>query len=295
MILALFTNLKLFGTLVLTVIFIKAAYDRYIKKSEQVDSSEYNFVKRVSLAAVTLVTIIVIFNYVVNPVGLFPTRLIPPIVATTRLDKVRMWSAYTSPPQIVVMGSSRSFTMSPSYISRVTNKTAFNASVSGGTPRDFYAFIKYSLVHNGKPDTLILGLGLEQFQNTNLTENTEAGDPLADYIDEPKADWIRIARDALSLVSFEHTQASARSLLSVFVGRPTLNYRFDPDGQGHFLQAGNVEYFVERFLSNPGDMFPEPDQKSLRTLGRIIQLCHEENINLIFSGLSLERFRKGQS
>jgi hypothetical protein len=59
---------------------------------------------------------------------------------STKLDLI---SRLSSPPQLVVLGSSRSRRAEPSYLTNLTGLTAFNAGVRGGTAADAYVIVRY--------------------------------------------------------------------------------------------------------------------------------------------------------
>jgi len=59
---------------------------------------------------------------------------------STKLDLI---SRLSSPPQLVVLGSSRSRRAEPSYLTTLTGLTAFNAGVRGGTAADAYVLTRY--------------------------------------------------------------------------------------------------------------------------------------------------------
>src|SRR5262245_33156091 len=86
----------------------------------------------VGLAAVPLLALVAGLNYLVNPLMIYSTRLFQPIVLHSRSEKMLLYRAAEPPPEIVVLGSSTSFTMAPAFIRERTGRPAFNASLHGG-------------------------------------------------------------------------------------------------------------------------------------------------------------------
>src|SRR5271165_5010830 len=98
MVFALLTNLQLFGTIALAAIFIRAVADRKItEKQDEGNSLRPIFFKKVGILLLLFLIFVMAFNYVINPMGIYASRILPPIVATSRLDKVRLWSLYSPP------------------------------------------------------------------------------------------------------------------------------------------------------------------------------------------------------
>jgi hypothetical protein len=285
MLLTLLSDVRLLGFAILAILWVANFLPRQLATTptETVKThTDFTFIRRVSVIFGLLVILVGVFNYLINPLGIFPPKVLPPIGLTSRFDKLALWTAYNLPPDVVIVGSSRSFTMSPSYIQQMRGQTAFNASVVGGTPRDFYGFLHYAIQHQMAPKSLIVGLGIEQLDDSIDINAVEPSDPLKPYADETQPSWTKSLQQTLGLFSIEETEASLKSILSRVSAPPARNYRFENDGQGYFQQAGNAEYFVERFLNSP-NIEINPNAVETRQFGfirKIIELCDNQHIAL---------------
>ena len=81
--------------------------------------------------------------FLIDPHEDFGTGLVEPLVLTNRSEKLEMIDALDEQPEILVFGSSRTFTMDPDHIFELTGKRAFNASVSYGRAEDHDAIIRF--------------------------------------------------------------------------------------------------------------------------------------------------------
>jgi hypothetical protein len=68
-----------------------------------------------------------------------------------------LFAAVEPAPEIVIVGSSSSFTMQPADVTALTGKRTFNASVHGGIPRDYLGFLRY-MEHLGRMPGQVKGL-----------------------------------------------------------------------------------------------------------------------------------------
>jgi hypothetical protein len=224
------------------------------------------------------------FNYVANPFGLFSTRLFEPIVLHSRADKMRLYAARRPAPEVVVFGSSPGFTIAPAYIERRTGRPAFNASLHGGTPRDFLAFTRYMIERGRPPRVVIVELRVEQFR-PDTRVGFEPGDPLQAYAAEEDPGPLRTAGDkARTLLTLEQTGASLHLLQVELDGRAQPHYRFDPDGLGHF-QAFSAEEAIDAYLREAAKpdhfRFPALGEFHLGQLERFLAVCRERRIQVI--------------
>ena len=167
-------------------------------------------------------------NLFVDPFGTHGTNLIEPIVVSSRQPKLNLYRRASPPPEVVVLGSSRSFDMEPSSIERITGGRAFNAAVQAADPRDYEDFAACFERAGSFPSLLIVGLGIEEL--------LEAGGPPA----EPR-DPLAVCRATIGAVprslrtlestfSMQETTASVRSLLLEAGGRREPMNVFGSDG-----------------------------------------------------------------
>jgi hypothetical protein len=269
--------LGLFGLALFTALFLGA---RLVAKSP--------FAPRAGVPAlvvmpVALVASVASLNYVVNPFGLFDVELFEPIVLHSRAAKVKLYTGRRPPPEVVVFGSSPSFTMEPSYIQARTGKPAFNASVHGGTPRDFLAFTRLMLQRRHVPRLAIVALRMEQFR-PDTRVGFEPGDPLGPYVREDPAPLETAVEEAETLLTLEQTEASVRLLSVELRGRPQPHYRFDADGLGHFSPSSlddNVDAFLAEAAKPHHLRFEELSRTQIGHLEQFLRLCRENGTRVV--------------
>ena len=86
------------------------------------------------IATVILVAGIIL---TVNPRGMYINAVYSPNELLLRGSKTNGYQTLAQTPDIVVMGSSRAFTLSPVYIQQKTGLTAYNMAIEGGRIEDF--------------------------------------------------------------------------------------------------------------------------------------------------------------
>jgi hypothetical protein len=152
--------------------------------TKELGPTSRNFLGRLGLSALSIALVVVAFNYVINPFGLYPPHFFEPLVLTTRDLKMQLYVTYSLPPQALIMGSSRSFQVDPDQIEHLWGYTAFNASVTGGKLRDYLAFLRYVDDVGKLPDLLIINVAPEVFRWYNDDRSTSDPDSrLWNYVD----------------------------------------------------------------------------------------------------------------
>jgi len=274
---ALINDIQLLGTVTFAILFASALLIGRLPPPRHI-------LRTLTLWILLILAAVASLNYFVNPLGLYPTHFIQPIILTSRVDKVRLLNMRDPIPQIVIMGSSRSFTMPPANIQQITGQPAFNASFEGGYPLDYLAFAQYAIQTGKSPSVFIVGLGLEQLQQSYGAD--EPTNPLVAYIgDVSPVDQILIAGGQfLELFSFDQTDATSRALALEVLGRGTPHYVFDADGLGHFYQPDTLEAAVDKYINLPGWNTP-PTQltdENIEYLAKFLQVCQQHHIFVIF-------------
>ena len=236
------TLLLLLGAALFAFLFLRA---RSVVDEPSGPSSRW-LLGRVGLAAAVLLILVAGLNYVVNPLGIYGPRFFDPIVLHSRTGKMRLFRAAQPPPEIVILGSSSSFTMSPAYIRERTGRPAFNASLHGGVPEDYLAFLRYMASLGKVPKLLIVPMSVELVR-PDLPTGFEPNNPLKPYLEGKSR---ALAEDLRWLLTLEQTRASLRLLVANARGRPPSLYRFDPDGWGHFREtSAPLEKIVDAYMA----------------------------------------------
>lgn len=222
-------TLDILGVLLLCAVLLKA---RPVATEGEAASAKH-FVRGLAGRAVLLICCVACLNLLVNPFGPYASRLFEPIVLSSRQKKLDLFERLRSAPAIVLLGSSRSFTMEPAYIEARASRTAFNASVQGGEARDYLAFGRYLAARRSFPELFIVGLGVEQglFRSAPV----EPRDPWGKYLGREESLGSRLVQTYKGLFTIEELRASLRVLArELWGGPPAPYYRFDPDGLTHY-------------------------------------------------------------
>jgi hypothetical protein len=147
---------------------------------------------RLLIASAGALGLVASLNVVVNPFGSYATHLFEPMVLHSRADKLRLLDA-APPPDVVILGSSASFAMAPEQIRRRTGLSAFNASVHGGTPRDYHALLLHLQERGTWPKVVLVALSFEQLRPTARV-GFEPGDPLTAYVSDERRPALSVPR-----------------------------------------------------------------------------------------------------
>ncbi len=82
-------------------------------------------------------------NIYVNPRGMYNTNYYLPWGVDARETKTNLYDALPGTPEVVILGSSRAFTIAPQYIRQKLGYDAFNLSVEGGLINDSLMLTRY--------------------------------------------------------------------------------------------------------------------------------------------------------
>ncbi len=109
------------------------------------------FVLVLALVTALLMGGVLALNVVADPYGSVGTHLFPTVTTSDRTVKADRIEALKQPPDLVVLGSSRSMRYEPSYLEKKTGLKTFNAGVNGiGGSADAWAMTQF--IHEVWPD-----------------------------------------------------------------------------------------------------------------------------------------------
>ncbi len=134
------------------------------------------FVQRFLIVLVAVVAAIGLLNFLVNPEGIYATRLLPPVTWNTRPAKAELLVRDNPKPEALLLGSSRLMTIPPSEVERLTGLKTFNAAVNAAYTEDFYVLLRYAVEHGVQPKLVLIGLDAEAFHDR---------EPENDYLLQP--------------------------------------------------------------------------------------------------------------
>ena len=141
------------------------------------------FVAGALLAAAVLVGVVAAFNLLTDPWGVFGVGIFPPRVNQDRSTKADLLAELEQPPELLIYGSSRAWTVEAARVEQATGLRTFNAAVTAGRPADAYVFT--AVVHDtwprAEPDFLWL-LDVEAFLRGPLPPSLLAESRFSRYL-----------------------------------------------------------------------------------------------------------------
>jgi hypothetical protein len=96
-----------------------------------------------------------IISYV-NPNSRFPVKFHPFAYSTIHSEEMILYREQEESPEIVILSSSRAFTMPADYIEDVVGNKTFNMSVTSASPPDLYAMGNYAIKNTSTPPSLFI-------------------------------------------------------------------------------------------------------------------------------------------
>jgi hypothetical protein len=140
--------------------------------------------------------------YLVDARGQFGTGIFPVVVSQTRADKSRLFLEYhrTQPVEGLVIGSSRSMRVSPTYLSGSTGLRFFNFGVDDARAEDILAIVRWSRAHGATPRLAIIGLDIEALHDD----------------DEPDPEFLTDAQFRGSVSGYDDVETTIKTYKSMF-------------------------------------------------------------------------------
>jgi len=182
------------------------------------------------------------FNVVVDPFALVGTGVVPTAVEPDRSIKLDLLQHLKRSPQILILGDSRGRQAEPSYLQRLTGRTAFNAAVTGGSAPEAYVFVRYAadlFPHQKRRYIWFTDIGLA----SGIVQPQLAQDPRARrYVG---AASFALA-DVKTYLSTDATKASWRVFDKCVLGRCRTRIHYNADGS---LTKQSLHYLPEHAKS----------------------------------------------
>ncbi|MEO8140402.1 MAG: hypothetical protein ABI742_12190, partial [Gemmatimonadota bacterium] len=242
-------------------------------------------------ALLALVAALVVLT---DPLGRFGTGLVPPVVASDRDQKAVLYRARVPLPESVVLGSSRSKTIAPACLARLTGRPAFNFAVNGSGTEDLVAILGYLRAQPGsKLRTLFVGVDPEMLQGAGGVHRALEGSRfLAPYAPDGATAKPSGSLGA-DLFGWQAVSAALRSIWSRLVSGGGLpEFALEADGLQRYpraeaaLQLGALEQHGAVIGSIPGilgryEAFPALDSVRVGYLRRFASEAHNAGIDLV--------------
>jgi hypothetical protein len=147
------------------------------------------FLLVLAVAAFVMMAAVGTLNTLADPYGMVGMKLLPSATTSDRTVKADAIEALKQPPQLVVLGSSRSMRYEPKYLEKKTGLRTFNAGVNGiGGTADAWALTNF--IHDTWPKAdpaYFWLLDVESFVPFKVQGRTANEPRLAQYVDEAGA------------------------------------------------------------------------------------------------------------
>jgi hypothetical protein len=256
-------------------------------------SSAKSFVAASCLMFLTILGLVAVTNYVVNPYAWYAPEVVQPQAQLSHKIKVAQLQQALEPPPGLVLGSSRVMQVEPAYLQAKTGYAFYNAGVNAATAEDYLAMLRFYLnTFHQPPRTIVLGIDVEAFDSrpasSRLQQVPELWLTILDLISlrdrllllSKLLDWYQITSSIRSLII--HFSQRAPEPLSAFLPDGTIRY-LDMEKQkangtfdsSHEIAVGKVRK-EQRFAA-----FHHLSRKRQDVLKAFLDLCREQHIELI--------------
>jgi hypothetical protein len=194
------------------------------------------FLGLLAAAAMTFLLFAGLFNFVINPAGVFAPSVVPPLLWNPRGDKLALLSAVPEPPQLLVLGSSRVMKLAPRELQRKTGLVAFNGGVSSAAIEDDVAMLQYAVKSRQLPlKMVIIGVEPESFASSQPS-NWWMWPPEVIHLLPFRVRAVALFSRYQKLFSASYLRLSLDQLYAVWTGPlPSPARRLDADGLVHWL------------------------------------------------------------
>lgn len=242
------------------------------------------FLRGLLIRALLLGLVTAGMNLLVNPFGRYATHLFEPIALSTRRPKLMLYAQRQPAPEIVLLGSSRSFAFEPAYVETRTSRPTFNAAVHAASTRDYLNLARCLARGDTFPSLLIVGLGVEQMI-AESSQPVERPDPLARCASVDEESVVARLRSYRGLLSMEEAWASLRVLALDLRGRPAARFSFAADGMVIGSETRTLEQAVANALT--GNWHPSTfnarglGPANVRQFRQLLELCRDHGARVI--------------
>ena len=247
------------------------------------------WIKRIIYITFVLIVMILSFNYIINPYGVFSVKNI------NGLNSVKNYSissemskfhyASRENPEVIMLGTSRVEHMNPKYLYKYVNKKIYNLGVKGSGITTQYNLLKYFVLEK-KVKKVILGLDFYSFSPINVNVNNNlrySNDFKDDYLDS-----------LLSIRTFRKSINTLKDNIKNKVSKENQKNGWESYSEAYKILAIKGNTWLEKRINNSfpnfGDdkhffrsrIFKEKDSinKALKILDKMILLCKENNVEL---------------
>jgi hypothetical protein len=221
-----------------------------------------NFAFAFVFTVVGSLTVVAGLNYFINPLNYYQTDRFPPLVQTTREEKVAHLLAMKQPPDGLILGSSRVLKFEPAYLSEQTGRSFYNAGVTHAHAEDHVAMLRFYRENFAQwPAVIIIGVDEFAFSasepvDRDLVATPQLADQLTDFISindrlQPLRSLVEWQQTKLSLRSIKQHALSHHSLTKVESiqpdGRIVYHQREQEIADGAYDYQSAVDYNIQEY------------------------------------------------
>jgi len=145
-------------SLVFAAFFLEKIKKRGVLKKDRSVKTKDDRLFKLSLGFfIVILASSVVSIVVVNPRGLYGFSLFPQLYDNIRQEKVGYYLDLTETPEVIIIGTSRTLSLSPDYIEETLGYSAFNFGISGPQLDDSLLVAKFVFDHSDlqRPEVII--------------------------------------------------------------------------------------------------------------------------------------------
>jgi len=232
----------------------------------------------------TLGVVLGLFIYV-NPHARFVSNRFPPVTTGARAIKTELYKHLNTAPNIIMLGSSRAFTLSPEYLKARTGYTAFNMSVESAIGGDYAIQLNYILAQDYPTQVLIIEFSQETLPESNYFNSDLQPISLISYI--PFIPSTLVLNETIKeIFGVQATSDSIYLLTLPKVQNRLRTWEFDETGLAKRRPVNAREYQVllkDRIIHRIEGLHCSPiiNEKSKNAFEEFLKLTRETNIGIV--------------
>lgn len=236
--------------------------------------------------AATLIGIAGLIVYV-DPNSLYGTHIYEPRVMAVRDDKLNGYDQLPETPDVVVLGSSRAFTVLPEFFEQDFGYTAFNMAVEGAWMDDYVLQTKYILEHDPDNPPEVLMIEIIPPLPSNADEVARRSPfKLIPYMDsELQKRAVQAKLEGLLDLQALNEAIYTLRYFATHDSLPADRWTFAPDGGGSHPPQQNLKAAVlaeTKSLRPPRCPRAQLDPDGIRGLEQIVEMAAKHQVALIF-------------
>jgi hypothetical protein len=218
----------------------------------------------------------------INPLGMYFTNQYPSHQLLLRGSKTAGYQQLSPTPDVVIMGSSRAFTLSPTYIDEQTGYSAYNMAIEGGRIEDILIQTRQMQIF---PKVMLIEIqdGLPRQPNDIAARAPLSWIPYMDF----RTALLTVQKRVEGLVDINQLAEAIYTARygAMYAHQPREWPQFEPNGFAvrPFINASELEQAILLDIGNiPPAQCEQVDQTSQAEVNTLIQMAQAHNTAIIF-------------